>query len=198
VSKYLAALKGQYFHAPAPRVLQNVQEAPYCSFCSTQVPSVRKYQGGETAANDRPGSTAAPAEAAELRALIPLAFAGASEADLAEVFATACADPDAALTSFHALAANAADASRAPAEDADDRRRCIACMNLTAGGACLAARRGERPGNAPRDYHPVLDVPRRCEHYRPKPGEPDQRPGAQRWPAVVGDTHRLQALAKSW
>ena len=65
----------------------------------------------------------------------------------------------------------------------DDRRPCTDCANLTAREhRCLAAWRGNRPGNAGRDYHPVIDLPRRCECYAPKSGEPDQRPGDVRWP----------------
>jgi len=65
----------------------------------------------------------------------------------------------------------------------DDRRPCTACANLTPRDhRCLAAWRGERPGSATLDYHPVTDLPRRCECYAPKSGEPDQRPGDVRWP----------------
>jgi len=49
---------------------------------------------------------ATPVQAEELHALIPLAFPGISATDAAEVLAVASADPEGALTSFRALAAD--------------------------------------------------------------------------------------------
>ncbi len=46
----------------------------------------------------------------------------------------------------------------------DDRRYCHECANLSA-GRCLAAGRGEIKGA--RQYHPIDDIPRRCEGYAP-------------------------------
>jgi len=66
--------------------------------------------------------------------------------------------------------------------DADDRRRCTDCSNLTPGGRCLAARRGELA--ATRIYKPVPDILRRCEGYSPKATDTDQRPGHERWPGL--------------
>lgn len=63
----------------------------------------------------------------------------------------------------------------------DDRRHCAQCTNLTLEGRCLAAQRGEI--TASRNYHPVDHLPRRCEGYSPKPGDPDRRLGRERWPA---------------
>lgn len=64
---------------------------------------------GAIAAEPLPESlrrAATPAEAAELRELIPRAFPGISDHDVAGVFAVACADPEAALASFRALVAD--------------------------------------------------------------------------------------------
>lgn len=47
--------------------------------------------------------TATPEQAAELRDLIPLAFPGIGDREIAEIFSTACADPERALTSFRLL-----------------------------------------------------------------------------------------------
>ncbi len=90
----------------------------------------------------------------------------------------ALADPDPTLMSLRALVDDSVTD--------DDRRCCNDCVNLTAREhRCLAAWRGERPGNAARNYHPVIDVPRRCERYKPQPSEQDQRTGAERWPYLV-------------
>jgi len=67
--------------------------------------------------------------------------------------------------------------------DDDDRRHCAECVNLTPGGRCLAARRGEIA--ASRNYQPLEDIPRRCEGYAPKADDPDQRPGRERWPGLT-------------
>jgi hypothetical protein len=125
---------------------------------------------------------ATPAQEDQLRALIPLAFPGASDTDLGEALAAALSDPQAALVSFRALAGLQADIS-APS---DDRRHCTDCANLTTlERRCLAAWRGEGPINAPRTYHPVTDLPRRCECFKPLPEETDQRSGADRWPCLT-------------
>lgn len=63
-----------------------------------------------------------------------------------------------------------------PTPNDDDRRTCIQCANLTLGGLCLAAQRGEI--NASRTYHPVDHLPRRCEGYVSGPNDPSRRPGA--------------------
>jgi hypothetical protein len=67
-------------------------------------------------------------------------------------------------------------------DEFDDRRHCRDCDNLTQGGRCLAAWRGEILATS--HYHPVDDWPRRCEGYAPKAHDPDQRPGKQRWPGI--------------
>ena len=71
----------------------------------------------------------------------------------------------------------------------DDRRHCNQCRNLRADGLCLAARRGEIM--ASRSYHPVDDVARRCEGYQPKAGDPDQRPGRERWRIELSDCKKV-------
>ena len=63
----------------------------------------------------------------------------------------------------------------------DDRRTCNQCANLL-GRRCQAANRGEIA--ASRNYEPIRDLPRRCEGYAPKKGEPDQRSGKERWPGL--------------
>jgi hypothetical protein len=81
---------------------------------------------------------------------------------------------------------NSAAEEVASVAEQDDRRPCTDCANLTARDMrCLAAWRGERPGNAARDYHPVTDLPRCCECYEPKATEPDRRNGADRWPYLL-------------
>lgn len=65
----------------------------------------------------------------------------------------------------------------------DDRRRCQHCLNLSRTGICAAASPGGLV-SARRGYEPTHDIPRRCEGYRPCEDDPDQRPGAERWPGL--------------
>lgn len=66
--------------------------------------------------------------------------------------------------------------------DDGDRRHCADCANLSHGGSCLAAWRGEiLAGN---HYKPIDDLPRRCTGYAPKANDPDQRTGEERWPGL--------------
>ena len=68
--------------------------------------------------------------------------------------------------------------------DLGDLRPCLWCRNLSPGGRCLAAWRGEL--RAARDYSPANpDLPQRCIGYRPAADDPDQRPGRERWPEMV-------------
>ena len=82
-------------------------------------------------------------------------------------------------------AANDAD----PKTLSDDRMRtCGECANLSPGGRCLAAWRGEAfgPGIAlSRRYAPTTDVMLRCACYTPGPDDPDRRSGAERWPFLL-------------
>jgi hypothetical protein len=64
----------------------------------------------------------------------------------------------------------------------DDRRYCHECSNLTNKGRCLAAWRGEILAGS--HYHPIDEIPRRCEGFKPKPDDSDQRTGRQRWPGL--------------
>lgn len=139
--------------------------------------------------------TATRAEADELRTLVRATLADAPQ-EWDEATAAALADPEAALTSLRALMADMepapiagspyAAAPLAERDPGDDRRTCVDCANLTAGEhRCLAASRGERPGNSARDHHPIVDLLRRCERYQPLGAESDQRSGAQRWPCLV-------------
>ena len=61
----------------------------------------------ELAANDE--GTASPGQRQELRELIAIILARDSESERTEALAVACADPDAALTSFRALVADFQD-----------------------------------------------------------------------------------------
>lgn len=67
-------------------------------------------------------------------------------------------------------------------QDSDDRRSCSECGNLSSGGRCLAAWRGEIEADT--HYKPVDDCPRRCIGFVPKTNEPDQRSGIERWPGL--------------
>jgi hypothetical protein len=63
---------------------------------------------------------------------------------------------------------------------ADDRRTCAQCTELTPGGYCRAAARGELQ-HAARDLRPDAERLHRCPGYRPSAEDADQRPGAKRW-----------------
>ena len=68
--------------------------------------------------------------------------------------------------------------------DLGDLRPCLWCRNLSPGGRCLAAWRGEL--RAARDYSPTFpDLPQRCIGYRPNADDPDRTPGRERWPDLV-------------
>ncbi len=64
-----------------------------------------------------------------------------------------------------------------------DLRICELCGNLTEAGRCSAAARREIV--AMPSYQPIRDMPKRCEAYKPPPDDPDQRPGAERWPGLT-------------
>jgi len=71
-----------------------------------------------------------------------------------------------------------------PGDPYDDRRTCRQCANLTAGGRCLAASRGELSHVASRNYSPVPGLPCRCAAYLPRADDADRRPGRVRWPGI--------------
>jgi hypothetical protein len=70
-----------------------------------------------------------------------------------------------------------------------DMRPCIDCANLSPGGRCLAAWRGESfgPGMAvARTWAPWITCrPQRCLPYRPGPNDRDKRTGRERWPLML-------------
>lgn len=62
----------------------------------------------------------------------------------------------------------------------DDRVHCATCSNFRmAREVCTAFARGTHP------YTPTTDIPRRCELFKPRSGDPDQRTGAERWPMLT-------------
>ena len=134
------------------------------------------------AAND----TTTPEQAAELRELVTIVAADWSKVERAEALAVALADANAALICFRALVAERSDP---PSPTLDNgMRTCTDCANLSQGGRCLAAWRGESfgPGIAiSRNYAPPLNLPLRCVPYRPGPDDPDRRTGVERWPWLV-------------
>lgn len=79
----------------------------------------------------------------------------------------------------------ATEVPRLTPED-DDRRHCAQCANLARSGLCLAVQRGEII--ASHTYHPVDQLPRRCEGYAPGPADPDKRIGRERWPGLTAKT----------
>lgn len=75
--------------------------------------------------------------------------------------------------------------------EGDNRRRCAECGNQGERGLCLAAQRGEI--KASRHYVPLRDILRRCEGFAALPGDPDQRPGLERWPGLNAEPHQTAA-----
>ncbi len=56
----------------------------------------------------------------------------------------------------------------------DDRVNCATCSHLKIdSGAC---------NGFGRSYTPTTDIPRRCDRFKPRRGDPDQRSGKERWP----------------
>lgn len=73
------------------------------------------------------------------------------------------------------------DPHKAPERFArDDRRWCTDCQRLAGGIRCKAPAAGLLV--ASRMYEPVQTIPRRCVAYLPGKDDPDQTPGATRWP----------------
>lgn len=62
----------------------------------------------------------------------------------------------------------------------DDRRWCTDCKRLSNGLRCNAPAVGLLV--ASRQYEPIQTMPRRCVAYLPGSNDPDQTPGAIRWP----------------
>lgn len=130
------------------------------------------------------------ADDAELRRLVAIVSADWPADEQAEALAAALADREAALVCFRALVAERWRGAPVAADEADeaddDMRPCTACANLSRGGRCLAAERGESFGAGiatSRKYTPTMpDRPQRCGAYKPGPADPDQREGWERWP----------------
>jgi hypothetical protein len=102
-----------------------------------------------------------------------------TDADIREAIEVACNDPEDALISLRALVGEATK------RDSDSRRTCSQCRNLTPGGQCMAAYRGEAIWASPRmgrKYFPVTNLPQMCWGYLPGPDDPDRRNGRERWP----------------
>jgi hypothetical protein len=77
-----------------------------------------------------------------------------------------------------------AELVRWPFEEWGDLRPCLLCRNLSPGGRCLAAWRGEL--RAARDYSPTFpELPQRCIGYRPKADDPERTTGRERWPELA-------------
>lgn len=127
----------------------------------------------EDANSLHPQRLAGQEEAAELSRLVPLILAGAPD-EHGEALALALLDPAASLLSFRLIAAERATWPREGMPG--DRRRCTQCANLSNSGRCLAAWRGEIV--ASRDYQPAKEVLRRCEGFKAKAADPDQRSGS--------------------
>lgn len=110
----------------------------------------------------------------ELLALVDAVadFHGFNPEQRVEAKQIALADLEAALECFRALVAKIPGIQPAT----DDRITCSQCANL-AGRKCS---KWEAMGAA-RGWEPV-QLPLRCEQFKPKAGEADQRTGAQRWP----------------
>ena len=132
-------------------------------------------------------------EAEELRELLQDVgeYNGWPGSEIAEATTVGLTEIGAALECWRSIADAFIAETTSPAISAkDDRRRCTDCGNLyhypgTDGfRRCAAAKRGELPCTS-RDYSPVLDVPRRCEGYAPLSGDPDRRPGRERWPGLI-------------
>lgn len=65
----------------------------------------------------------------------------------------------------------------------DDRRWCTDCQRLAGGARCKAPAAGLLIASM--IYEPVQTMPRRCVAYLPGKADPDQTPGATRWPCLT-------------
>ena len=138
---------------------------------------------------------------AELRRLVAIVSADWPADEQAEALEAALADREAALVCFLALVAERGrGAPVAAVEAVDDLRPCTACANLSRGGRCLAAERGESMGAGiatSRKYTPTMpDRPQRCGAYKPGPADSDRRTGAERWPFLFGEQSPVNASAR--
>lgn len=78
-------------------------------------------------------------------------------------------------------------ASQEREREPDDRITCRECANRrTYDGVCDVADAGGVV-NATRGHVPDATLPHRCAGFKSKPGEADQRAGADRWPGLTGE-----------
>lgn len=124
---------------------------------------------------------ATPEQEAELRALVAAvgvvyAF---THSEQQEALALALSDPDAALQSYRAMAAELGNDL-----DQDDRRHCGQCANLRRDVCTIAEPKAGALVVANRGYRPMREPPRRCAGYAPGPDDPDKRTGRERWPGL--------------
>ena len=131
---------------------------------------------------------ATPEQARELSELIAMVGADWPEVERKVALTAALAHPESALECYRELAAQ----SRLRVESAivgdDQMRTCGQCRNLSPGGRCLAAWRGESFGAGTvfsRNYAPSPEVLLRCACYVPGAEDKDQRSGAERWPFLL-------------
>ncbi len=198
--KALERLRALEKSPQAPRdALTKLTEPPFGGFVSTPPGIVEKIT--EAAASNET-TPATPKQAAELRALFAIVAADWPAVEQAEALALALSDPEAALTSFRESAREKRSGTRAreagpyttaplsERDPDDDRRLCTDCANHGPQGRCLSAWRREGPGAASRDYHPIANLLRRCGCYAPRAHDPDQRPGAERWPGLADELIR--------
>lgn len=132
-----------------------------------------------------------PQPAAPVHTSTPMAAAGAAidaEREAWEERAAILAY-EAGFDRTTAEAMATAEHSRRPHADkwaaraGDDRRLCPECSHYRVRFCTIAA-----PGglvSAARNYEPLPGLLRRCEGFAPLPDDPDQRPGAQRWPGLT-------------
>lgn len=143
------------------------------------VATVAVREAPEAIPNRTHAAPLAAKEAGEMASLAALVRSvGAAWAftpeEVGEALANALAKPEEARACFEALAAEVASMD-------DDRTTCQTCVGRRFDGVCRAAQRGDISGSA-RSYTPDPSIRRRCEAYAPKPDDPDQRTGAERWP----------------
>lgn len=106
------------------------------------------------------------------------------DADIQERATTNAGGPSNALVSGEAIGTRNDATRKDPDRFArDDRRRCSDCQRLAGGIRCKAPAAGLLI--ASRVYEPVQTMPRRCVAYLPCIDDPDQTPGAARWPWLI-------------
>ncbi len=96
------------------------------------------------------------------------------------------------------------EATATPAKEGDPRMRtCRQRVNLSPGGRCLAAWRGESSGDGiavRREFGRLEPVrPSRCHSYQAEPADPDRRMRSERWPLLIAPgvtSGRISAVVK--